>query len=145
MAVCVFFGHRECPESVRPILRKVLVELIDHHCVDIFYVGNQGQFDSYVRRTLRELAKEYPHISYGVVLAYIPQGKNPAEDYCDAMLPEGIEAVHPKFAISWRNRWMLHRSDFVVTYITHTWGGAYQFAEKAKKLGKTGINLDGIA
>lgn len=61
--------------------------------------------------------------------------------YSDTMLPEGIESVHPRFAISWRNKWMLKQSDFVVTYITHTWGGAAQFAEKAKRQKKTVINL----
>ncbi len=141
MAACTFFGHRECPESVRPILRKTLVGLIVNHGVDIFYVGNQGQFDACARQTLRELAVEYPHIRYAVVLAYLPGKQNAYEDFTDTILPEGIETVHPKFAISWRNNWMLHQTDFVVTYITHTWGGAYQFAEKARKQGKTVINL----
>jgi hypothetical protein len=36
---------------------------------------------------------------------------------------------------------MLEQSDFVVTYITHSWGGAAQYAEKAKKKGKMVINL----
>ena len=37
--------------------------------------------------------------------------------------------------------WVLKQSDYVVTYITHTWGGAYQYAEKAKKQGKIVVNL----
>jgi len=57
------------------------------------------------------------------------------------MLPEGIETVHPRFAISWRNKWMIEQSDYVVTYITHSWGGAAQFAEKAKRQKKGIINL----
>ena len=36
---------------------------------------------------------------------------------------------------------MLKQSDYVVTYITHTWGGAYQYAEKAKRQKKVVINL----
>ena len=62
-------------------------------------------------------------------------------DFSDTMLPEGIEAVHPRYAIDWRNRWMLQRSDFVVIYITHPWGGAGKFAERAKREGKTVVNL----
>ncbi len=141
MAVCTFFGHRECPESVRPILRKTLVNLIANHNVDTFYVGNQGRFDAYVRSTLKELAENFPHIRYAVVLAYLPQKQNEYEDFSDTILPEGIESVHPRFAISWRNNWMLRQTDFVVTYITRTWGGAYQYAQKATKQGKTVINL----
>ena len=141
MAVCTFFGHRDCPETIKPRLREVLVDLITNNEVDTFYVGNQGRFDGIVRGVLRELEKEYPEIRYAVVLAYLPGKKNEYDDFSDTILPEGIEAVHPRYAIDWRNRWMLQRSDFVVTYITHSWGGAAKFAEKAKREGKTVINL----
>ena len=141
MVVCTFFGHRDCPETIKPYLREVLVDLITNQGVDTFYVGNQGRFDGIVRSVLRELEMEYPEIRYAVVLAYLPGKKNEYDDFSDTILPEGIEAVHPRYAIDWRNRWMLQRSDFVVTYITHSWGGAAKFAEKAKREGKTVINL----
>ena len=141
MAVCTFFGHRECPDTIKPKLREILVDLIVNHGVDMFYVGNQGQFDAIVRSTLRDLQKEYPQVDYAVVLAYMPGERNDYDDYSDTMLPEGIESVHPRYAISWRNNWMLKESDYVVTYITHSWGGAAQYATKAKKQGKTVINL----
>ena len=57
------------------------------------------------------------------------------------MFLEDIETVRPKFAISWRNNRLLRESDYVVTYITHTHGGAYQYAEKAKRQKKNVINL----
>lgn len=141
MAVCTFFGHRECPDTIKPKLQEILVDLIVNHGVDMFYVGNQGQFDAIVRGALRDLKKEYPQIDYAVVLAYMPGERNDYDDYSDTMLPEGIEAVHPRYAISWRNNWLLKQSDYVVTYITHSWGGAAQYAIKAKKQGKTVINL----
>ena len=140
MKACTFFGHRDCPETIKPYLREVLVDLITNQGVDTFYVGNQGRFDGIVRSVLRELEKEYPEIRYAVVLAYLPGKKNEYDDFSDTILPEGIEAVHPRYAIDWRNRWMLQRSDFVVTYITHPWGGAAKFAEKAKREGKTVVN-----
>ncbi len=141
MAVCTFFGHKDCPEAVSAVLRETLSDLIVNHGVDRFYVGNQGRFDAYVRNTLRALLQEHPHIRYAVVLAHMPRGQDAHEDFSDTMLPEGIEAVHPRFAISWRNNWMLRRSDFVVSYIAHPWGGAYRYAETARKQGKQVINL----
>ena len=141
MAVCTFFGHRDCPELVKPRLREVLIDLITNKGVDTFYVGNQGQFDGIVRSVLRELEKEYPEIHYAVVLAYLPGKTNENDDFSDTIFPEGIEAVHPRYAIEWRNRWLLQRADFVVTYIAHPWGGAAKYAEKAKREGKTVINL----
>ena len=63
-------------------------------------------------------------------------------DWSDSVFPEGIESVPPRFAISWRNRWMLDHADVVVTYITHGWGGAAQFAELAEKRGKRMVKLE---
>ena len=141
MAICTFFGHKDCSDTVRYNLRKVIIELIIDYGVEIFYVGNQGRFDAIVRGILRELVKEYPSINYAVVLAYMPCSQNENEDTSDTMLPEGIELVHPRYAISWRNNWMLQQSDYVVTYITHSWGGAAKFADKATKQGKTVFNI----
>lgn len=142
MAACTFFGHRDCPEIIKSKLKELLIDLITHHNVDMFYVGNQGRFDGIVRGVLRELKKEYPQIDYAVVLAYIPGKQTEYDDYSDTMLPEGFESVHPRHAISWRNNWMLQQSDYVVAYITHSWGGAAQFAERAKRQEKTVINLE---
>ena len=144
MPACTFFGHRDCPSSIRPRLRDTLVDLIENHAVDMFYVGRQGAFDAMVRSVLMELILEYPHIRYAVVLERIPGKRNESDprDYSDTMLPEGIENVYPRFAISWRNKWMLDRSDYVVTYITHSWGGAAQFAEMAEQQKKSIITID---
>ena len=120
MAACTFFGHRDCPETVKPKLREALVDLIINHGVDMFYVGHQGRFDAYVHGVLQKLKLEYPQINYAVVLAYMPGKKTEYNDYSDTMLPEGIEPVHPHYAISWRNNWMLRQSEYVVTYITHS-------------------------
>ncbi|MGM9640513.1 MAG: hypothetical protein ACI3V3_04020 [Faecousia sp.] len=139
--VCTFFGHRECPDSVKTILRIVLEDLIVNHGVSMFYVGNQGQFDACVRRVLRDLKKENYHIRYAVVLAYMPGRKNDCDDYADTMLPDGIESVHPKYAIHWRNRWLLQQSDMVVAYIVHQWGGAAQYVKVAERQGKKVIHI----
>lgn len=144
MASCTFFGHRECPDSIKTQLREILIDLITSYDVDMFYVGNQGRFDAIARGVLRELKKEYPQINYAVVLAYIPGRQNENGNYSDTMLPEGIESVLPRYAISWRNNWMLRQSDYVVTYITHSWGGAAQYAAKAARQGKSVVNLADI-
>ena len=138
MPACTFFGHRDCPSSIRPRLQGTLVDLIENHAVDMFYVGRQGAFDAMVRSVLKELILEYPHIRYAVVLERIPGKRNESDprDYSDTMLPEGIENVHPRFAIPWRNKWMIKQSDYVVTYTTRAWGGASQFAQMSSTQNK---------
>jgi len=139
MYCCTFFGHRDCPSSIEPKLRATLIDLIENHHIDRFLVGNHGAFDAMVRDVLRELKNIYPHIDYSVVLAYHPTKQS--EDFSDTLLPEGIESVPKRYAINWRNNWMLKQSDYVVTYITHSWGGAAQFTEMAERQGKTMIHL----
>ena len=143
MVVCTFFGHRECPDSIQANLKKLLINLIEKQHVELFYVGPQGSFDRIVRNTLRELAFRYPHVRYYVVLAYIPQSPKEYDDldYSLTLLPDGIEAIPKRFAISGRNKWMIQQADYVVTYVTHSWGGAAQFTEIAKKQRKTVFNL----
>lgn len=140
MKVCTFFGHSECYGLDRAALFQAIAGLVD--CgADTFYVGNQGQFDCMIHGCLKQLRAVYPHIWFSVVLAYLPTGKSWYDDFTDTIYPEGLEEVPPKFAIEWRNRWMLAASDYCLCYINHTWGGAYKFARQAKRRGLTVINL----
>lgn len=143
MAVCTFFGHKDTPQKIEPILRAVIINLIENENVTSFYVGNNGNFDNMVRKTLKSLKSSYSYIHYAVILAYMPQSRTQESynDYSDTIFPEEFEKILPKYAIVKRNNWMLNRSDYVVSYITHTWGGAAQFKRLAEKKGKTVINL----
>ena len=135
-----FFGHKDTPKEIEPTLRTTLVDLIENHGATEFYVGNNGNFDTMVRCQLENLSQTYP-ITYSVVLAYLPTKKSEYDDYTNTILPEGIETVPKRFAISWRNKWMIQQSVVIVTYVTHSFGGAAQFKEMAEKQGKTVIEL----
>ncbi len=135
-----FFGHKDAPKEIEPTLRTTLVDLIENHGANVFYVGNNGNFDTMVRRQLEDLSHTYP-ITYSVVLAYLPTKKSEYDDLTNTILPEGIEAVPRRFAISWRNKWMVEQSDVVVTYVTHSFGGAAQFKALAERQRKTVIEL----
>ncbi len=93
------------------------------------------------QKILRDLTRIYP-IHYEVVLAYLPkeQGK-PYEQVSDALVPDGIESVHPRYAIVWRNRWMIEKSDYVISYIRHSYGGAARFSALAEKKKKEVIKI----
>lgn len=142
---CAFFGHRVVTNDVKTRLRVVITDLIVHHAVDVFYVGNQGGFDEIVSEVLRELQTIYP-IDYAVVLAYFPieRDGNGTPNPPDTIYPEGLETVPKRFAICYRNRWMLERADYVVTYVTHRGGsGAARYQSLAEQRGKKVISLGG--
>ena len=138
--VCTFFGHKDTPKNIEPTLRATLVDLIENHGINMFYVGNNGSFDAMVHCQLEDLSHTYP-ITYSVVLAYLPTEKNKDDNLTNTIYPEGIEASPKRFAISWRNKWMIQQSDVVVTYVTHGFGGAAQFKNTAERKGKTIIEL----
>ena len=104
-----------------------------------FYVGNNGNFDSMVRRVLKNLKTQYPQMYYAVVLSTLPMPRD-NEDASDTIFPEGMERTPPRFAIAKRNKWMLEQSDIVVAYVRAV-GGAEKFVNIAAKKGKEIINL----
>ena len=138
--VCTLFGHKDTPKEIEPTLRSTLIDLIENKNVNVFYVGNNGNFDTMVRRQLEDLSQTYP-IIYSVVLAYLPTEKNRYDNLTNTIYPEGLETVPKRFAISWRNKWMIQQSDVVVTYVTRNFGGAAQFKALAERLNKHIINL----
>ena len=137
--ICTFFGHSDAPEAVKPALKAAIIELIEKENVTGFYVGNHGNFDRMAISILSELEKTRS-IRFFVVLAYQPTEKETAY-LTHTVLPDGIETVPPRFAINYRNRFMIENADFVITYVTHSWGGAAKFKQMAEKKQKRIIEL----
>ena len=112
-----------------------------------FYQGIYPRFDPARFEKLKaafEISADHPEISYAVVLAYLPKKgseKQPEADWQHYVFPDGIESVPKKFCISWRNDWLIKNSQYVICYVSHITGGAFDFTQKAKKKGRTVINL----
>ncbi len=142
MNSCTFFGHRCVSDEIEELLTSLLIELIEND-VSIFYVGSQGDFDHMVIKILKSLKIKYPHISYYIVLAYLPTAKdNYYFDYSDNTLyPEGLESVPAKYAIVKRNQWMIEKSDYVVVYVNQSFSNAAKFKALSEKKGKIVINI----
>lgn len=137
-----FFGHRDTPSTIYPLLKQTIVDLITHHDAKRFYVGTNGNFDLMAQRALRELRLEYPNINYFVVLSRMPIEKKFGNcDDSNTLVPTGLENVPPRFGIEHRNRWMLAHCDCVIAYVKSSVGGASKFSTAAEKRGKRVINL----
>ena len=126
---------------------KKIKNLIENYGVNTFYNGGKGQFDLLCANCVNELKNDYPFINSYLILAYIPGKKNQFEEdfykrFNDTLYPE-IEKVPPKFAIIKRNEWMIDKSDFLIAYVGHSWGGAYRTLEYAKK--ETSIVVKNLA
>ena len=141
MSVCIFFGHRDCYGLNVEKLRSIIEELITRNGIDTFYVGHQGNFDGMVLSCLKKVKEDYPHISYSVVLAYLPEHNGAYQGY--SVYPEGMENVPRRFSVECRNKWMIERAKdgYCVCYVERDWGGAYKFVRKAQRSNITVINL----
>ena len=140
--ICTFLGHKDAPETIKPILEKCIIDLIENKGIDYFIVGNNGAFDRMARSVLIKLRKEY-NIKFNVIIAYMPlkKDKNKEMDYSDTILPDGIEKIPKKAAIPYRNKWMINKCNYVVAYVTHSWGGAATSLKYAIKINKNIIDL----
>lgn len=145
MPCCVFFGHKDADSSISSRVKEAIIKLIREQDVDEFFVGNNGKFDYIVYSALKEIKAEFPDITYSVVLAYLPGEKQEYENYYtdeESFLPDGIEIGSVRFAIDRKNKWMVEQADYVITHVTHSWGGTAKFKELAEKKGKTVINIE---
>ncbi len=135
-----FFGHGDIYLNAEELatLDETIEQLIAQGA-DTFYVGNHGQYDSYVSRSLRKLKERYPHISYAIVLSYLPKDNFYLSD--ETLYPEGIENGPQRFSIDRRNRWMIDQCDVVVSGVRFTFGNSYKYQEIARRKGKCIINV----
>ncbi len=86
----------------------------------------------------------YTHICYQVVIYTMPDEKfriDGVEDFRLFYPDANLESTSKRYTMDRRNRWMVEESDYVVTYVRKTWGGAYKFKTLAEKQNKTVINL----
>lgn len=98
------------------------------------------------KRCGKKYQKTHPNISLAFVIPYLTieyQKKHllEKEKIYDTIIYPPIEDKPLKFAISYRNRYMMEKADIVIAYVTHSWGGAYQSYQHAKRKGKIIFNL----
>lgn len=138
---CCFFGNRNSPKIIIGKIKDAIVDLIENHNVDHFYVGNQGNFDEFVYEQLKLLKIFYPHITYKVVLAYEPNPFGKLANNPDFVYPEKLKrSAKGSSAIPIRNRLMIQHSDFVICYTPYK-GNASYFVDVARKQQKIIIDL----
>ena len=84
---------------------------------------------------LRKAKEKHPDIHYYAVLAYLPEQKEDYPQYQEGetLYPDGIENVPKRFAISYRNKWMVENSDYVISYVKHNLGGASKTLDYARR------------
>ena len=140
------FGHRKVDDLRRMEDRLVPIigELLQTKSYVAFLIGRNGEFDEYAASVIKRIQKKFEKENgdLTLVIPYPIADLAYYEKYYDRIiLPESVEGVHPKSAITLKNRWMIEQSDLVIFYVEHNKGGAYTAMRYAEKLNKTIIRI----
>ena len=131
---CAFFGHRTLESDLTRHLEKAINTMIQEYRITTFWCGGYGAFDKKAARAVYQIREEQPEIELVLVRAYLPKpGEELSDIYDGSIYPEGLETVPKRFAISRRNQWMAKNCDTAITYVNHTYGGAYTAASMLEK------------
>ena len=145
--VISFCGHSTFIKT--PEIEEQLLSILESQVGDEpadFYLGGYGSFDSFARECCRKYQSEHPKAKLVLITPYmtIEHQKNHLayqKDYYDAIVYPEIEDKPLKFAISYRNKWMVEQADLVIAYVNHNSGGAWQTYQHAKRKNIPVINL----
>ena len=139
--IVTFCGHRDVfdPEAVGAWLIETVEELI-REGADCFYLGGYGQFDALAAAVVRQQIELHPQICSVLVLRYLDRSFD-ASAYDETFYPP-LENVPKRYAISRRNAYMIDRSDVVIAFVTHSFGGAYKSLCYAQRKQKRIIRYD---
>lgn len=147
--IITFCGHaefRKTTEYEQKIL-AFLENLVGDQPADM-YLGGYGAFDSLAYDCCKKYQDNHPNISLIYVTPYmtVEYQQNHLEyqkTIYDSIIYPEIQDKPIKFAISYRNKWMVEQADFVICGISHDWGGAYQTYQHAKRKKKPIFNVVG--
>ena len=116
--------------------------LIKEEGVDIFYLGEQGDFEIIAAEVLSELKTSYPFIQRIEILCFAEQLQRNGKIKSDGFeYLDELDRCKRKARIIKRNQWVIDNSDIRVFYVHSSYGGAYQSYLYAKKKKKDMINL----
>ena len=151
--ICTFFGHRFLigfTKEHKQKLKELILDLINNHDVDTFWVSHYGDFDDITREIVFEIKKTInPNINIFLVRPYNFRNSEMQKEekewleriYDHVFTPiETIESP-PKFAITRRNKFMAENCDFMICFVRNPFGGAYKAMRRAQNCGKTVFNL----
>ena len=145
--VITFCGHSDymsTKEDKEKIL-SLLEQLVGEKSAELF-LGGYGKFDEFARYCGEAYKKTHPNVKLIFVTPYITESYQRThleynKKLYDCIVYPELENKLPRFAILYRNKWMVEQADFVIAYVAYERGGAYQTYKHAKRKGKTVFNI----
>lgn len=145
--ICSFFGHKDVFCDLKKEIIAAVEVAINEYGINTFYVGDRGEFDRQAAGVVRSMKSKYPNIKLILVLPYFTNKLNEYKEiyeseYDEIWIPEQLMDIHPKGAITLRNRIMVNNSELIICYIKRDYGGAQATIKYTKKQNKKIININ---
>lgn len=137
--VCAFLGEYECPETIRPRLKWLVMSLAMAMEKPIFLVGTHTALEKEVLSVLREVQREYWGIQYGVVTTSAEESLLLPGEL--TVCPEAIIPGDAVDAIMSRNQWLIGKASVVIYNWKDDTDEFCQMILRAKEIGKDVINI----
>ena len=141
--IVTFVGHADFrrPEELERKLLFLLEEAVgDRPCE--MYLGDHGNFDRFAYACCKKYKDTHANVSLIFITPYqTPEYLKDRTSKYDAIVYPEIEGKPLRFAITYRNQWMIQRADLVICYVERDWGGAYKGYRYAQKRGAWILNL----
>ncbi len=138
-------GHRVVEDyGIEEKLYELFWELLRTKEYVEFYLGRNGDFDILAASVIKRLHKNYrdDNSVMILVLPYPVKDYEYYDDYYDEIIiPDELHGVHPKAAITERNRWIVANSDMLIAYIRNKSGGTATCVRMAERLRRTVIKI----
>lgn len=143
--IVTFCGHAQFlkTDEYEQKLLAFLEEQVGDQCADMC-LGGYGGFDRFAYDCCKKYKGTHPNVSLVFVTPYLNCRKAASDDQktrYDCILYPEIEDKPKRYAILYRNKYMVEQADIVVAYVSHDWGGAYTAYRHARRKGKTIFNL----
>lgn len=148
MSACFFIGHRDAPETLRPLLNEAVERHITAYGVTDFVVGHYGRFDVMAARAVRESKQRHPEVTLTLLIPYYPfQGlKELSQDFDATFYPPDMETVPKPYAIVRANEYMIRASDYLICYDRGQIGKTRDYIEIARQRERKGlIHIENLA
>ena len=144
--IVAFCGHSEYMGTLED--EKNVLDFLECRVGDEsveFFLGEYGGFDRFAYNCARKYQKKHPVARLVFITPYLSEGflkkHIDSQHRFDDILYPNLETVLPRYAITYRNRWIVEQADLLISYVVLSYGGAYKMYRYAKQKNREIYNL----
>lgn len=144
MKTCSFIGHANLQsknnalkDSLRILLRIEIKRVLEENHVTTFLNGGRGDFDELCAEVVHELIYNKKYIKSLLVNPYKTKNLDVNQDhikhlFTDSIIPKELKDSDVYTEIPKRNRLIVDKSDYIISFVINNSGGAFKALEYAK-------------